>query len=196
MWKEVNQRRKDARKRKKQREKDAERGEGLADADEMAADDELLSQEAMKKPEPPKEFDEDLVLAKIEKHARACRRPPGEAKMILELTMSNRKPTTSSENIQGSSSSLRRMEHGSGMATDVTDNRELNRRNAASKTKFIVKIFVNGKQVCQSSARFLQSNVNSGGGDFVVHFGQIFPIQILQLPESLALQVYTIHINI
>ena len=36
--------RKDARKRKKQREKDAERGEGGADADEMAADDELLSQ--------------------------------------------------------------------------------------------------------------------------------------------------------
>ena len=29
---------------KKQREKDAERGEGGADADEMAADDELLSQ--------------------------------------------------------------------------------------------------------------------------------------------------------
>ena len=32
MWKEVNQKRKDARKRKKQREKDAERGEGLADS--------------------------------------------------------------------------------------------------------------------------------------------------------------------
>ena len=38
------EKRKDARKRKKQREKDAERGEGGADADEMAADDELLSQ--------------------------------------------------------------------------------------------------------------------------------------------------------
>ena len=36
--------RKEARKRKKQREKDAERGEGGADADEMAADDQLLSQ--------------------------------------------------------------------------------------------------------------------------------------------------------
>ena len=48
----------------------------------------------------------------------------------------------SSENIQGSSSSVRQQ----GPA-DVTDNREINRRNAASKTKFIVKIFVNGKQV-------------------------------------------------
>ena len=38
------EKRKDARKRKKQREKDAERGEGGADADEMAADDELLSE--------------------------------------------------------------------------------------------------------------------------------------------------------
>ena len=33
------------------------------------------------------------------------------------------------------------------MGAEVTDNRELNRRNAASKTKFIAKIFVNGKQV-------------------------------------------------
>ena len=38
------EKRKEARKRKKQREKDAERGEGGADADEMAADDHLLSQ--------------------------------------------------------------------------------------------------------------------------------------------------------
>ena len=38
------EKRKEARKRKKQREKDAERGEGGADADEMAADDYLLSQ--------------------------------------------------------------------------------------------------------------------------------------------------------
>ena len=40
----ILEKRKDARKRKKQREKDAERGEGGADADEMAADDQLLSQ--------------------------------------------------------------------------------------------------------------------------------------------------------
>ena len=39
-----SEKRKEARKRKKQREKDAERGEGGADADEMAADDYLLSQ--------------------------------------------------------------------------------------------------------------------------------------------------------
>ena len=38
------EKRKEARKRKKQREKDAEKGEGGADADEMAADDQLLSQ--------------------------------------------------------------------------------------------------------------------------------------------------------
>ena len=53
-----------------------------------------------------------------------------------------RKPTTSSENIQGSSSSLRYNNSG-----EVTDNRELNRRNAVIKTKFIVRIVVNGKQV-------------------------------------------------
>ena len=44
MYAFILEKRKDARKRKKQREKDAERGEGGADADEMAADDQLLSQ--------------------------------------------------------------------------------------------------------------------------------------------------------
>ena len=63
------------------------------------------------------------------------------------LKILRRKTTTSSENIQGSSSSVRRTDVGSGMDSEVTDNRELNRRNAASKTKFVVKIFVNGKQV-------------------------------------------------
>ena len=34
---------------------------------------------------------------------------------------------------------------------EVTDNRELNRRAAAAKTKFIVKIFVNGQQVSSNT---------------------------------------------
>ena len=58
------------------------------------------------------------------------------------VSMYFRKPTTSSENIEGSSSSLRYNNSG-----EVTDNRELNRRNAVIKTKFIVRIVVNGKQV-------------------------------------------------
>ena len=57
--------RRDARKRKKQHEKDAERGEGCADAQEMAEDDKLLSMPAPEKPQPPPEFDEEAVLAKV-----------------------------------------------------------------------------------------------------------------------------------
>ena len=67
---------------------------------------------------------------------------------------------------------------------DVHDNREINRRNAVSKTRVFVKIFFNGKEVCQTSSKSLGSNE-----DFVVHIGQIFPIQIMQWPETLLLQV-------
>ena len=56
-----------------------------------------------------------------------------------------RKSKTSNESIQGSSSNLRQQATG-----EVTDNRELNRRNAATKTKLFVKIFFNGKQVSYS----------------------------------------------
>ncbi len=56
-----------------------------------------------------------------------------------------RKSKTSTESMQGSSSNLRQQVNG-----EVTDNRELNRRNAAMKTKLFVKIFFNGKQVSYS----------------------------------------------
>ena len=61
--------------------------------------------------------------------------------------------------------------------------------NTASNFNFNDIVSSPSLQVCQSSARYLQTTANSGGGDFVVHFGQIFPIQILQLPETLSLQV-------
>ena len=62
---------------------------------------------------------------------------------ILFVTLKfYRKSTTSSENIPGSSSNVRLNGHG-----EVTDNREINRRNAVAKTKFTVKLFVNGNQV-------------------------------------------------
>jgi coiled-coil and C2 domain-containing protein 2A len=65
---------------------------------------------------------------------------------------------------------------------EVQDNRELNRRNAVSKTKIFTRIFFNGKEVCQSASRSLPQ-------DFVVQLGQIFPIQIVQWPETLTLQI-------
>ncbi len=64
---------------------------------------------------------------------------------------------------------------------DVRDSREMSRRALAEKTKIFVKIFFNGKEVCHTSAK-------SVGPDFAIAFGQIFPIQIVQWPESLKLQ--------
>lgn len=65
----------------------------------------------------------------------------------------------------------------------------MSRRQAVNKTKLFVRLFFNGKEVCQSSARSLNKN-------FVVTFAQIFPIQIVQLPEVLTLQVNGIFIII
>ena len=157
----VLDRRKEARKRQKQRQKDAERGSGTADANEMADDEALLAQAEQTKPEMPDPWNENRVKKALEEHALACRRPPGEPKIYLELVTN----------------------HSTSANHEITqDNRELNRRNAVSKTKIFTRIFFNGKEVCQSSAKLLSS-------DFVVQVGQIFPIQILQLPESLTLQI-------
>ena len=154
--------RKEARKRQKQRQKDAERGSGTGDASEMAEDDALLAEPESEKPEEPKQYDEKTMRNELEKKAMECRRPPGEPKIYLELT--------NSLNANSSSTS------------DIHDNRELQRRTALSKTKVFTRIFFNGKEVCQSSSRPMNQ-------DFVLQIGQIFPIQIVQLPETLKLQI-------
>ena len=68
----------------------------------------------------------------------------------------------------------------------MQDNLELSRRQATSKTKIFVKLFFNGKAVCQSSSKPISD-------DFMVPFGHIFPLRIVQLPESLRLQVKACH---
>lgn len=159
-WKETHNKRKEARKRQKQRQRDADKGSGSADANEMADDEALLAEPESKKPEPPQSFDEESTRSSLEKHALECRRPPGEPKLHLEWINSS----------------------GNGNNSETHDNRELNRRNALSKTKIFAKIFFNGKEVCTSSSKSLST-------DFVIQVGQIFPIQIVQLPEHLKLQI-------
>ena len=91
---------------------------------------------------------------------------------------------------------------------DVQDNRELQRRIAVSKTKVFTRISFNGKEVCQSSELWnpigteiknffhqliciflIVSASRPMHPDFVIPIGQIFPIQIVQLPETLKLQI-------
>ena len=160
-WKEVHNKRREARKRQKQRQKDAEKGKGSADATEMAEDDALLVEPEAEKPEEPKYFNEKQMKTELENKAMDCRRPPGEPKIYLELMTAL----------------------GNGNNNDnVHDNREIQRRTAVSKTKVFTRIFFNGKEVCQSSSRPIHP-------DFVIQIGQIFPIQIVQLPETLKLQI-------
>ena len=131
----------------------------------MAKDDELLAAPAPEKPEAPPEFDNDAEFRKIRTKAEKCRRVPGDPRVVLELVSHQGKTT---DNI----------------LDEVHDNRELNRRNAMAKTKMSAKIFFNGKEVCQSSAKTISTN-----DGFVVHFGQIYPVQIMQWPESLKVQL-------
>ena len=84
----------------------------------------------------------------------------GEPKLILELQLNGK--TTS--------------------PSDIYDNREINRRNAVSKTKIFFKVFYNDKEVCQSSLKLI-------GQDFIIPVGQIFPIQIIHWPETLKVQI-------
>jgi coiled-coil and C2 domain-containing protein 2A len=60
---------------------------------------------------------------------------------------------------------------------------ELSRRQATSKTKVFVKLFFNGKEVVQSASKPVSD-------DFVVPYGHIFPLRIVQWPESLRLQIH------
>ena len=159
-WKILHSERKEVRQRHKKHQKDMEKGRGSIDAKLFADDEELLAKPEPEKPKPPRELNESREREEIESNAKENRRHPGEPKLFLELQLNGR--TTRD--------------------ADIYDNRELNRRNAVSKTKIFFKIFFNGKEVCQSSLKLI-------GQDFIIPIGQIFPIQIVHWPESLKIQL-------
>ena len=97
-----------------------------------------------------------------------CYGTPNDDQVLDRFTIFNLIHDTYSGNLSQSSS--------------VQDNLELSRRQATSKTKVFVRLFFNGKEVCQSSSRPVSD-------DFMVPFGHIFPLRIVQWPESLRLQV-------
>ena len=159
-WKVLHAERKEVRQRHKKHQKDMEKGKGSIDAKIFADDEELLAQPEPDKPVPPPEFSEAKERQEIETRAKEFRRHPGEPKLFLELQL-NGKTTP---------------------AADIYDNREINRRNAVTKTKIFFKVFFNGKEVCQSSLKLI-------GQDFIIPVGQIFPIQIIHWPDTLKIQI-------
>ena len=145
--------------------------------EDVSRDEEILAAPEEKKPDPPGEFDPvqvraevslfhknylarlfNVLIFQLDSKARLCRRPPGETKIVLELSQNGT------------------------VDKEVQDNRETSRRHAAQKMKVFVKIFFNGKEVCQTSAKPL-------GDEFSVPVAQIFPLQITQWPESLKIKV-------
>jgi hypothetical protein len=66
--------------------------------------------------------------------------------------------------------------------SDIYDNRELNRRSEVKRSRVLLRILYNGKEVTTSQAKVL-------GQDFVIPVGHIFPIQILQWPDTGGLRI-------
>jgi hypothetical protein len=66
--------------------------------------------------------------------------------------------------------------------SDIYDNRELNRRSEVKRSRILLRILYNGKEVTTSQAKVL-------GQDFVIPVGHIFPIQILQWPDAGGLRI-------
>ena len=159
-WRRLHAERREVRQRHKKHQRDMDRGRGGVDATQFAEDEEALAEPEPEKPEQPAEFEGAKVREELEAAAGRCRRQPGEPRLILELTLTG----------------------GVTRTADIYDNREVNRQNAVSKTKIFIRVFFNGKEVCQTSSKLI-------GQDFVVPIGHIFPIQIVHWPQSLTLEV-------
>ena len=159
-WKKLHAERREVRQRHKKHQRDMERGRGGVDATQFAEDEETLAKPEPEKPDQPVQFEAAKVREELEAAAGRCRRQPGEPRLILELTLTG----------------------GVTRTADIYDNREVNRQNAVSKTKVFIKVFFNGKEVCQTSSKLI-------GQDFVVPIGHIFPIQIVHWPQTLTLEI-------
>ncbi|XP_040568935.2 coiled-coil and C2 domain-containing protein 2A [Lepeophtheirus salmonis] len=165
-WKDFHAAKKEARKRQKQREKDAEKGSGTAELADIAADEKIISTPDIEKPKPVTDFDWELVKKKVTENAFKCRKPPGEPRLYLELTQT--------QSTAGSTTTIGK--------EGIHDNREKIRQNAVSKTKISVRVYINGKEACHASP-------NSLTPEFTCQIGRIFPIQVLQWPETITIQI-------
>ncbi|XP_065666713.1 coiled-coil and C2 domain-containing protein 2A isoform X3 [Hydra vulgaris] len=116
----------------------------------------------VEKPIKPKDFDEENSRNLILDHMRKYHRKPGEPILTPFLN------------------------HGAIITpTEKCPSGEQQRRAATKDSKFIVKVLFNNQEVSKTSIRSLSS-------DFIVYFGEILAIKILQWPESIKLQIYEV----
>ncbi|XP_070613462.1 coiled-coil and C2 domain-containing protein 2A isoform X3 [Erythrolamprus reginae] len=112
------------------------------------------------KPLPPPPVDQQQVELQVRRRAAENRRQPGEPVLIPELSLV-----------------------GSITPNEACPRTEVARREDVKKRSIFLKVLFNSKEVSRTISRQMSS-------DFRIHFGQIFNVQIFNLPESLKLQVY------
>ncbi|XP_071836357.1 coiled-coil and C2 domain-containing protein 2A-like [Apostichopus japonicus] len=146
--------------KKKKRKKKQGSQENLT-GDENEEDDDENEEEPVAKPlKPEYEFLENEVRESVRQKMLKNRRRPGEPFITPELN--NTAIIT---------------------PTHECPRQEQQRRADVQKCRCFIKVFVNGKEVSKTSVRSLSS-------DFTIHFGNIFNVQVVQWPESIALQVH------
>ncbi|XP_002746014.3 coiled-coil and C2 domain-containing protein 2A isoform X2 [Callithrix jacchus] len=122
--------------------------------------EEPYPEEDLVKPIPPEPIDRAVIEQEVRERATQSRRRPGEPMLVPELSLA-----------------------GSITANNQCPRAEVLRREDVKKRSLYLKVLFNNKEVSRTVTRPL-------GADFRVHFGQIFNLQIVNWPESLALQVY------
>ncbi|XP_056893551.1 coiled-coil and C2 domain-containing protein 2A isoform X4 [Takifugu flavidus] len=162
-WKAWRIKQKSRRKKKKERKKKGparDDAEQEEDGAEDVSEEEAAVEEAPPKPEPPEKPELEAIKQQVREKASRIRRKPGEPILIPVLSAS-----------------------GNITATELCPRGEKNRRQDVARRSFFVRILYNDKEVSRTESRALSN-------DFKMHFGQMFNLKIVNLPQSINLQVF------
>eukprot|EP00058_Branchiostoma_floridae_P024122 XP_002609612.1 hypothetical protein BRAFLDRAFT_87833 [Branchiostoma floridae] len=148
-------------KARKQKKKKKKKKEGSQESLQDSLQDESVDEgEQLPKPEAPPPPDREGLREKVRQKALQIRRRPGEPILTPEVT--NTATITPKQQCPRG---------------------EQERRQDVERLQVFVKVLFNDKEVSRTRPRSVTS-------DFKVTFGEIFPILIIQWPESIKLQVY------
>uniref|UniRef100_H3C4H9 Coiled-coil and C2 domain containing 2A n=1 Tax=Tetraodon nigroviridis TaxID=99883 RepID=H3C4H9_TETNG len=131
-----------------------------AEEDAQHVSEEEAEEEAPPKPEPPEKLELEAIEQQVREKASRIRRSPGEPVLVPVLSAS-----------------------GTVTATQLCPRWEKkDRRQDVARHSFFIRILYNDKEVSRTESRAMNN-------DFRMHFGQIFNLKIVNLPQSINLQV-------
>ncbi|XP_074490630.1 coiled-coil and C2 domain-containing protein 2A isoform X1 [Sebastes fasciatus] len=161
-WKLWRRKQRAKKKKKKKKKKGQAQDDTEEDEDEEqeVSESEGPAEEGPPKPEPPEKPEFDSIEQQVREKAFRIRRKPGESILIPELSAS-----------------------GNITANDLCPRPEVARREDVTRRSLFIKIIYNDKEVSRTDKRSLNS-------EFRVHFGQIFNLKIINVPQSINLQVF------